>query len=54
MEIHLLDMGTEKYGDCILIVKAGRVILIDGAHPGDESFIKSQLKNFSKKSALFN
>ncbi|MGB9364632.1 MAG: MBL fold metallo-hydrolase [Xanthobacteraceae bacterium] len=35
MKLHLLDMGDKKYGDCILIIKDGRSILIDGGHPGD-------------------
>src|SRR5512134_1956583 len=33
--IHLLDMGPEKYGDCVLSLLGGKAILIDGAHPGD-------------------
>jgi beta-lactamase superfamily II metal-dependent hydrolase len=32
MKIHFLDVGTEQYGDCILIEHGGRFILIDGAH----------------------
>lgn len=35
MNIYFLDVGLEKYGDCILIEKNGRFILIDGAHHGD-------------------
>jgi beta-lactamase superfamily II metal-dependent hydrolase len=31
----LLDMGKEKYGDCILCLVGGKRILIDGGHPGD-------------------
>lgn len=47
MEIHFLDMGTEKYGDCIVIEHEGRKILIDGAHPGDSTSILRQLKKIS-------
>lgn len=35
MKIHFLDVGLEKYGDCILIENGGSYILIDGAHVGD-------------------
>lgn len=34
--IHLLDVGSSAYGDATLIQTAGRSILIDGAHPGDD------------------
>jgi beta-lactamase superfamily II metal-dependent hydrolase len=44
MEIHFLDMGTEKYGDCIIIEHNNRKILIDGAHPGDDNFLLRQFK----------
>lgn len=33
--VHFLDMGTAKYGDCI-VVEAGKTrVLVDGGHPGD-------------------
>ncbi|PZQ19287.1 MAG: hypothetical protein DI565_02615 [Ancylobacter novellus] len=32
---HLLDMGSTKYGDCILVRFGETKILIDGGHPGD-------------------
>jgi len=35
LRIHLLDVGTEKYGDCIVCELGDRRILIDGAHAGD-------------------
>ena len=35
LNIHLLDMGTEKYGDCLLVQLGARTILIDGAHAAD-------------------
>jgi beta-lactamase superfamily II metal-dependent hydrolase len=34
-KIHLLDVGTEKYGDCLVCELGNRRILIDGAHAGD-------------------
>lgn len=34
-KIHLLDVGEERYGDCILCEVRGKTILIDGAHPTD-------------------
>lgn len=36
LEVHLLDMGAKKFGDCILCRRGARAILIDGAHPGDQ------------------
>ncbi|MBL8685335.1 MAG: MBL fold metallo-hydrolase [Myxococcales bacterium] len=39
-QIHLLDVGSEEYGDAVLAIIGGKSILIDGAHPanmrGDE------------------
>lgn len=35
MKLHFLDVGTEKYGDCILIEQGKRFILVDGAHSGN-------------------
>src|SRR3954447_1105015 len=35
MEIYFLDVGQEKYGDCILCKEGNQTVLIDGAHPGD-------------------
>lgn len=35
MRIHLLDMGDEKYGDCILVQEGGLTVLVDGGHAGD-------------------
>ena len=32
---YLLDMGTEKYGDCVLCVLPDKTILIDGGHRSD-------------------
>src|SRR4051812_41872769 len=33
--IHLLDVGTEDYGDSLLVVSKGRRVLIDGGHRSD-------------------
>lgn len=35
-QIHLLDPGYQKYGDCILCQFGATTLLIDGAHPGNE------------------
>jgi beta-lactamase superfamily II metal-dependent hydrolase len=35
LKLHLLDMGREQYGDCVLCEAGERTILIDGGHPGD-------------------
>jgi len=34
-QVHLLDVGLEKYGDCVLIEFGPTRVLIDGAHTGD-------------------
>lgn len=31
-QVHLLDVGTEQYGDCVLMELAGVTVLIDGGH----------------------
>ncbi|MGO9577893.1 MAG: MBL fold metallo-hydrolase [Desulfobaccales bacterium] len=33
--VYLLDMGSEKFGDCIVARLGESTILIDGGHPGD-------------------
>ena len=43
MRIDLMDMGQKKYGDCILVTRKDRVILIDGAHNHDSNDLSSQL-----------
>lgn len=35
-KLYLLDMGREKYGDCILCRFGDTTILIDGGHPRDD------------------
>lgn len=35
--IHLLDVGSDAYGDATLVRTGGRSILVDGAHPRDET-----------------
>ena len=34
-EYHFLDVGAEKYGECILVIFGDVRILIDGSHQGD-------------------
>jgi len=34
--VHLLDVGQEEYGDAVLVEVAGKTVLVDGAHPGDD------------------
>ena len=53
MEIHLLDMGTVKFGDCILITNGDRKILIDGGHPSDGNSIRMQLKKLLRQDPPF-
>lgn len=43
MEINILDMGESQYGDCLLVTKNTKRILVDGAHPEDTESIKQQL-----------
>lgn len=35
LEIYFLDMGLEKFGDCILCRRGSVTVLIDGGHRGD-------------------
>lgn len=35
LTLHLLDMGWQMFGDCILVCQGGVTVLIDGGHPGD-------------------
>ncbi|AMV18395.1 MBL fold metallo-hydrolase [Planctomyces sp. SH-PL14] len=44
MEIHLLDVGLTKYGDCIVATHDGQNIFIDAGHEGDLDRISAQLK----------
>ena len=34
-EIHFLDVGPAKFGDCILCRRGDDLILIAGGHPGE-------------------
>jgi beta-lactamase superfamily II metal-dependent hydrolase len=54
MRLHLLDMGKTKYGDCLLVTKGNRRILIDGAHPGDKASLLAQLKLLTGQNAPFD
>lgn len=44
MRIDLLDMGTKRYGDCIVVTRNNRTILIDGAHRSDTNDVIGQLE----------
>lgn len=35
VEVHLLDVGHERYGDALLYTVGARAVLVDGGHPGD-------------------
>ena len=54
MRIDLLDMGTTKYGDCVLIRHAERSILVDGGHLGDSLRIRTQLGKLFGHTRPFN
>jgi beta-lactamase superfamily II metal-dependent hydrolase len=43
--VHFLDVGAREYGDAVLCELAGRTVLIDGAHPGDDVRIVDQLRS---------
>lgn len=51
---YFLDVGQEKYGDCILAVFPGATILIDGGHASDYDSILAQLTQVLKSPAPFN
>lgn len=53
MKIHLLDMGQKRFGDCIVITHANRIIMIDGGHPGDAASIRFQLSKILNKQPPF-
>lgn len=53
MEIYILDVGQTKYGDCLLLVRGSRKILIDAGHPGDTDRIAAQLKKVLNQDAPF-
>lgn len=44
MQIDILDVGKTMYGDCVLIRRGDRSILVDAAHPGDATLILEQLQ----------
>jgi metallo-beta-lactamase superfamily protein len=35
--VHFLDVGEQEYGDAVLCELDGKRVLIDGAHPGDQT-----------------
>lgn len=51
-KVHLLDVGEEKYGDCVLCQFGNVSILIDGSHRGDDSLVTRQLKRLLKQQTL--
>lgn len=54
MEIHLLDVGTREYGDCIIVHNDEKRILIDGAHKGDSVLLKKQMKAIFKEDGPYH
>jgi beta-lactamase superfamily II metal-dependent hydrolase len=54
MEISILDVGTTKFGDSIIITHGGKTIMIDGAHPGDQELLAKQIKKIIGKDPPFN
>ena len=42
-KVHLLDVGTQKYGDCVLYQFGEETVLIDGAHASDTEHIAAQI-----------
>lgn len=51
-KIHLLDVGREKYGDCVLCQFGSVSVLIDGSHRGDDRLILRQLKRLLGQQTL--
>jgi len=41
---HVLDIGTQAYGDCLLFESGAAKVLFDGGHKGDDDLIFGQLK----------
>jgi metal-dependent hydrolase (beta-lactamase superfamily II) len=54
MEIHLLDVGTREYGDCIIVHNAQKRILVDGAHKGDSALLKKQMKEIFNQESPYH
>ena len=42
--LHVLDIGTQQYGDCLLFESGDAKVLLDGGHKGDGDLIFDQLK----------
>lgn len=51
-KVHLLDVGEEKYGDCVLCQFGDVSVLIDGSHRGDDDLILKQLKRLLRQQTL--
>jgi beta-lactamase superfamily II metal-dependent hydrolase len=43
IKVHLLDVGTTKYGECIVVSDGEVTVLIDGSHPQDLDSVQKQL-----------
>lgn len=50
--VHLLDVGEEKYGDCVLCQFGDVSVLIDGSHRGDDRLVTRQLKRLLGQQTL--
>ncbi len=53
MEIQILDVGTKQYGDCIIVTHEGKIIMIDGAHPGDQDLVSKQIEQIIEQEPPF-
>ena len=48
--LHLLDIGTQQYGDCLLYESGSATVLFDGGHEGDDDLLFDQLKELVPRS----
>ena len=48
--LHILDIGTQQYGDCLLFESGSAKVLFDGGHKGDQDLIFDQLEKRVPKS----
>jgi hypothetical protein len=52
--VHLLDVGTNEYGECIVAELADKLIIVDGGHIGDHDLIEGQLKQILDQDPPFD
>src|SRR5215207_2439601 len=52
--VHLLDVGTNEYGECIVADLADKLILVDGGHIGDQDLIQAQLEQILDQDPPFD